>query len=619
MEYEKLITKLVYNYNIFNKDSSIENILDLFKDTNEISIKEFNLLIFIIINEKSYSNFCKELKNIINIYSDEQLSSLFLSFIAIANSDSIEISMRYRNKLENEKELNMVSMTNRNIKLENNYFSCNDIIDTTVELLDFNFKLFKYITNNKEIISSVINYMNIDLIKENNKFLILKTIYEYICFENAFLSEVSIYKYKIEYKDNFHILKHINFLKVNEKLISSLMDTYKLEICYFDNIYIENLKIDEMTGEIFFDIEKKSVKNMYIEDRMKLYINSLVIYHYYYDKNYNDMALNFFKVFIALDYILYNVSNYITDTKHNINFYLFKINKKLLSEYCTKITNLENNICDDIIEYLTYDNKSSFWNKPLIKNGDLYHLLITPIKYGNIIFIIDEYMNNKTTCFKNKKGNLFEKFVIDEITSLLSKKNFFYKIDHGKYKNSKKDMEQIDFILETKNTIIVAEIKCIRYPFNSQLIQRYETIVNKAVDQIIRKTTFLIKNNKKFQNKKISFQNKKIIKCVITNYSLFSGTERSGVYIIDINMLRKYINVGKEGFIKYDLNTGEKHEIAKNLYNTEDEFSNNFEIYFMNSNSFYENRIKVITEELKIGNFEISIPTIIKNELFHYE
>ena len=199
------------------------------------------------------------------------------------------------------------------------------------------------------------------------------------------------------------------------------------------------------------------------------------------------------------------------------------------------------------------------------------------------------------------------------------KKKFFYKIDHGKYKISKKEMEEIDFILETKNTIIVAEIKCIRYPFNSQLIQRYETIINKAVDQIIRKTTFLIKNNKKIQNKKISFKNKKIIKCVITNYSLFSGTKRSGVYIIDINMLRKYINVGKEGFIKCDLSTGEKHEMAKNLYNTEDEFSNNFEIYFMNSNSFYEDRIKIITEELKIGNFEISIPTIIENESFHYE
>lgn len=199
----------------------------------------------------------------------------------------------------------------------------------------------------------------------------------------------------------------------------------------------------------------------------------------------------------------------------------------------------------------------------------------------------------------DKRGEAFEEHIKFTLTNELSRKGYYSNaIDDNVIRNKSGQFEEIDLILELDKITIIAEVKCIKFPFDPRDYHNTFKRLSEGASQVKRKVNF-IKNNIKDLSKYECLK-KEIVSVVITNYPLFSGFIIDEIPITDFSLLENYfINgalskgrmINNRGKLEIDENNADRIQYYKN----EKELSENFK-------SFVENPVPV-SEKLK----EVSI------------
>ena len=284
-------------------------------------------------------------------------------------------------------------------------------------------------------------------------------------------------------------------------------------------------------------------------------------------------------VYSCLQYSIYKIIELFkkskVDNDTDLNDLQLRFKKSDIVQMIKKLTKFS---IPTIVKYLQlFENNGniSFWVKPILKIKSDYLLTLGPLNSSNPCLMIDLWAKELFD-HNNQKGEEFEKFIRNEIELLCKKKKFFSKVYNRKNFKSNGEKEEIDLIWETKNTIVIGEIKCIQFPLDSRNIFDYTKVIKKAIKQIKRKTEYLINNKDSFPTIPL---NKSIKMCVITNYPLLSGYNDEDVTVIDVGVLTQYISLGYDA---YGISNKDEFVTKKQttFYNDEEEFSNNIVKYF---------------------------------------
>lgn len=382
------------------------------------------------------------------------------------------------------------------------------------------------------------------------------------------------------------------------------MGKYKI-----DKIYLNK------NDEINITYKQKTEKNLYLEVYFKTFLSAICTYHFHLSKEFKDSLLLTAEIWTVLIYITTEFLNQTASVFNEYNGsnngivpyskYQFKIRSKDIVKTIEKLTGYDKNIILERLKLFENNGYESFWARPLFKTEDWVYISIHSLQSTMTVFLLDEWLKLLFPKTYDKKGTEFENFLKCEIKRLCKDKHFFSNILEQKkysYRNESrnKQTEEIDFIWETKNCIIIAEIKCIDYPFTSRITNNHFQVLEKAATQIKRKKDFFEKNKNLFS---ITDFNKCIVPCIIINYPCFSGLKIDDIPVIDIVLLENYLSVGGIGNLALNI-FEENISIREKYYNNEDEFSNN--LGKLVNDSLYLNQLKTlykkIEKDLKISD-----------------
>ncbi len=253
----------------------------------------------------------------------------------------------------------------------------------------------------------------------------------------------------------------------------------------------------------------------------------------------------------------------------------------------TSKTTFSKNQIKQFINLLTYSGgRYDLWKTPFIKTDDYYIISLLNIVDANILYLVDVWLNLGGYSLEDR-GVLFENYIKQDLSSELRTKKFQYKIPKtNKFKNSKKQTEEIDIIINTKHTVIFGEIKCITYPLEPRDYSNALKRIQRGVKQIIRKTNFVLDNEEDFKSIIGEYRGKEIVKLVITNYPFFTSIMFDNVVIVDYYLLKAYVKAGQLVKMKIDFrdDTIKTSEFKKTevFYTNEDQFSKNIRKYMEN-------------------------------------
>jgi hypothetical protein len=592
MDYNDFIKKLAFSkeLNPFHDSFSIENCKSFFEQNidDKNSSSQLALAFFILISNPVYREFYSSLNRSFaeKINSDDY----YLQSLSIANRDTILLQQEMDNKTKERKEIDIIEMTRSHTNLTVTQNSIGNMMDGICDNLDFNFNIIKFVSGqslqNDIIRESTNEYF--DFFLKSNIFYVLKNFYEKICFEDVRCELKKGVLYLRNIDESFEILKAVAFYRIESNNLFSFQrlftDKSFMEQLEQNNIFfakkIKNVIIDEKTGE--FDIE--IIECIYNDELNCNYIICcipIINYHFHLPIAIKTKLQEFLKLFSIVQYIaseirkvFANKLNIYEDENIDPNYLLFKIKKKQLVKYIKYFSQESVENIDSFLDYISNKGDKSFWIKPILV-GELYYFFSIPhIIHANTLNIIDIWLNDNKEY--TNKGHDFENFIKDEIRSFSKRKNFFCKIHKRSKYNAIDKSEEIDLIWETKNTIIFAEIKNIRYPFTSRNNSEYKRTLYGASEQINRKTKFIMDNKKYFPSIDLE---KKIIKCIITNYPFYSGTTFNEVPVIDIGILWKYIDIGYTARVEFTDKPIFKNKIK--FYDNEDEYSNRIGDFFL--------------------------------------
>jgi hypothetical protein len=233
----------------------------------------------------------------------------------------------------------------------------------------------------------------------------------------------------------------------------------------------------------------------------------------------------------------------------------------------------------ELVSY-SYGDRIDLWERPLVKYNNVYYLCFLPLVAPILLNLMDHWIEAGGFTL-DKRGTYLEDYLTQSCKTLLTEKGFYNQIPKiKKYYNKGGRFEEIDLILILKNVVVVAEIKCIKYPYNSR--DRHNSLrrLNEGVKQIIRKTKFLNDWYREIPTLSSELVGKELIPIVITNYPLYTGYEIDGVPIADFCLLEGFFSSGK--MTEYKIFGDGKREILKQqiYYKNEDEMNASVKPFF---------------------------------------
>lgn len=339
--------------------------------------------------------------------------------------------------------------------------------------------------------------------------------------------------------------------------------------------------------------------------------------------NFDNLSLHdLITIFSEIQYLLENASNLEKKESDNIitSFDLFKliINRNDLINYLISKTKYTNDQIKQVITLLSHkDGIYNIWERPIMSYNNLLIPLLMPIIATNILRLID-YWLEKGGLDLEFRGKLFERHLKIVIQNDINKKGYFVNIlDQNDFRNINNDHEEIDLIFELKTIIVIAEIKCVKFPFDPR---DYHNMYNRLKDgsvQVKRKTDFIKSNVKDFQNK-FNDASKEIISVIITNYPIYSGLIINNIPVIDLSLLENYLGIGSLNKSKLSHRFGDSIKVTDYqepilYYSNETEFSNN-----LNHFLFDPIPIKDLKKEIHTTKKQISLPNAIPKILMDF-
>ncbi len=289
----------------------------------------------------------------------------------------------------------------------------------------------------------------------------------------------------------------------------------------------------------------------------------------------------------------------------NFDIYKLKIRKRDLINYVFLKTRFTKPQIIQVIELFCHTSGYyNIWERPLIEFGEYLHPIMLPLLSPNSFRILDYWLEEGGFDL-DLRGELFEKHIKEALKYSLDRKGYEYKISSlNTFYNDKEEFEEIDLLIELKTITIIAEVKCIKYPFDPRDYHNMYSRLTEGAKQINRKADFIKNNINHFKNE--SYFSKPMIKLVITNYPIYSGCVINEVSITDFSLIENYFIHGALGKGRM-VRTDQKIEIDESFhseikyYDNENEFSDNLEEFFKNPIPVHDKLKDIYIEKMLIS------------------
>ena len=295
-------------------------------------------------------------------------------------------------------------------------------------------------------------------------------------------------------------------------------------------------------------------------------------------------------VWSALQYVcketfeLYRQDYQIIFTKEELGLIPRKIRIEDLVAYLVKLTGIKDYRMRQVLAVLAvlavdWKGMNYIWTLPLYKIRDYYCLPFFPI-INSMPYNLIESILTRGGYLLEKRGEIFEQYLY----KMISEAPHQFLVEcwaarrYGKGRKNKG--EEIDLLVSLRDVVILAEAKCVHYSMEPQNYGNAWQRLADGAEQALKKAAY-IKNHPEAFADLGDVTQKKIVPVVVTNYPIFTGMEHHGVYVTDSHSFISYFNSGF--FTVREMSRGANPiRDAKFFYQTEREFSANFEGYLKN-------------------------------------
>ncbi|WP_373550059.1 hypothetical protein [Haliscomenobacter sp.] len=222
-----------------------------------------------------------------------------------------------------------------------------------------------------------------------------------------------------------------------------------------------------------------------------------------------------------------------------------------------------------------------------------------------MLYLIDRWLVSGN-CDLSERGLQFEKYITNFLkTEALNEFAKFSIIDRSKFSfvdsSGNRLEEEIDLVLKTETTLIIAEVKCITYPLEATDLYNSFQIIKKAKSQVSRKAQFLENNWVNFEGSLGKREGRRIEKIIVVNFPHFAGRIIEGIPIADFYLFLSYFKSGELGNVK--LERGKSPEWSSMpYYDSVNSFEKNFRSFFLDPIP-----IKDLVSRQQIEEYEVTI------------
>jgi len=297
-----------------------------------------------------------------------------------------------------------------------------------------------------------------------------------------------------------------------------------------------------------------------------------------------------------------------TAVKDLVKFKLFnpKIKKITIINYLKTTTKYTEKQIIIFMNLLTQKgDKHNLFLYPVYEHQDYYFFAQSTIKRANMLYLVDKWLE-MGKCDLALRGFKFEDFIKDYLRN--EKLNEFAKfriIEQSKFsfldnENIRRE-EEIDLVLTTESSIIIAEIKCTTYPLDPDDFYSVFQTLKKAKNQVVRKSNYIEDNWNQFEKVLGKREGRKIEKIIIANFPHYAGRVIDGVPVTDFYLFLSYFQSGK--FTNIKIEKGKMMTVDNiEYYSSINSFENNFEQFFENPIP-----IKELISRQKIEEYEVTL------------
>ncbi len=212
-------------------------------------------------------------------------------------------------------------------------------------------------------------------------------------------------------------------------------------------------------------------------------------------------------------------------------------------------------------------DRIDLWASPILKSNKDYLFGLMPITVPITLKLIDGWLERLGFDLA-RRGKLFEQYVREQILEMMSRKSWSCYVEPRSKLTGHSKAEEIDLIVVMKNVVIVAELKCTPYSTTPREHYNARKIITKAVDQVKRKTQFLMSEDFADDSLRQKIGDKQILQLVITNFPMFTGSSVNGVPVVDFYLLEGYLRGGSmsSGYYKQDKGVMNNHTTSTTYY-----------------------------------------------------
>lgn|GEM_PF-4652584 len=269
------------------------------------------------------------------------------------------------------------------------------------------------------------------------------------------------------------------------------------------------------------------------------------------------------------------------------NKFPYKITKTDLIKYLENRSNLEYRQLNYVINLLSHDlegtNRINIYATPLLKMKSIYLIASLPLISPVVSYQIDKLLTNAGVDL-DMRGVLFENYVQKKLELALKEYKYsYFSPETSDFKTKDNGSEEIDLVIELKDIILIAELKCITYPFEPRDFHNAKKRLIKASEQINRKKDFLLDNQKELKKTLPGLGNKEIISAIVTQFTFFTGMHFNGIPVIDFSGLLSYFSGGTYKSYRVEMNGAKmtKSTLDKEVryYTDESTFNSNLDSF----------------------------------------
>jgi hypothetical protein len=635
MEKSKLQKKLKSDPRFipYNEKYDFDYILEYLKET--IDSDESSDLKHNALNSSFFNPYYKDLKHYYqeiidrNTLSKETFLELLITF---ANRDLYLLTERTRKSFDNKSEFHYDEMMNSSFKsnipelgeinVQAGLEASHDGLNLVMNMVFQNYKEENndshYKLNQLDDCAKLLGFSNI--------YIVIKSGYDIAIWENyaiRYSKDNKELKIKVLEKKN-QFLNRVGEFRLERNIFSSkilILSSFQEKNSFYKYISFEankKRKAKRLKNVMVIDNELKyKLADGFEKESVLKELQSFSSLTTYYGFIRNEKLPN-------LDNVnLYDILLVFTEVQHlfsnaqeikkvesatEVQFfdtYKIKIKKQELTNYIVAKTKYSLVQVKQIIELFCHkEGFSNIWERPIIELERYLIPVMLPLLSPNSLRMLD-YWLEKGGFDLDSRGALFEKYIKDELLYTLTRKGFKVNIPTKNiFRNKKDEFEEIDLILELKNITLIAEVKCIKYPFDPRDYSNMHQRLSEGAEQINRKTEFLKNNINDFDDESYLF--KPFVKLVITNYPIFSGYIIHGVPVADFSLIENYFINGALGkgvmkTTKKGIGIDDNFHSEIRYYHNENEFCDNLEKFFMNPIPITEKLKDIYIEETQIS------------------